>query len=284
MAKFALVDTHVHFWDPEQLHYPWLDGSELLNRPYLPADYTEAAGSLEIDKIVFVQAECLPGQAVTEAEWATSLAKSDRRIQGIVASAPLELGAGAEPTLRTLARNPLIKGIRRLLQAERDPEYCLRPDFVEGVRRLEAVGFSFDLGITRNQLPAATELARRCPDVRFMLDHIGVPNIREQQWDPWREHIRRLAELPNVYCKMSGVATAADHESWTKEDLLPAIDHVLSCFGFERTAFGSDWPVMLMATTLPRWVEALSWAVQSASDKERRALFRDTGIAFYRLS
>ena len=278
-----ITDTHVHFWDPKHLRYPWLDQSELLNRPYLPANYTDAIAGINVARIVFVQAECLAEQAMAEVEWVTSLAEDDSRIQGIVASAPLESGDAVLPVLETLARNPLLKGIRRHVAGEQDPEFMLRPDFVQGVRHLATVGFACDLGIRRGQLPAATELARRCPDVRFVLCHMGVPDIKNQQLDPWREHIRNFAALPNAYCKLSGVATAADHETWTRDDLVPAIHHMLECFGFERVAFGSDWPVMLLATTYPRWVETVQWAVRGCTESELRDLFRGTAERIYNL-
>jgi L-fuconolactonase len=249
----------------------------------LPADYTEAIAGTNVDRIVFVQAECVSEQATAEAEWVASLADDDPRIQGIVATAPLELGDAVLPTLESLAQNRLLKGIRRYAAGEQDPEFLLRADFVQGVRHLAKVDFACDLGIHRGQIPAATELARRCPDVRFVLCHLGVPDVKNQQLDPWREHIKALAELPNTYCKLSGVATAADHENWTREDLAPAIHHMFDCFGFERVAFGSDWPVMLLATTFPRWVETVRWVVRDCTVDELRSLFRATAEKIYRL-
>lgn len=283
MPTFPIVDTHVHLWDPQHLRYPWIERSELLNRPYLLKDFDEAVRPVKVERIVFVQAACLPEQSMDEVAWVSGLAKTDPRIEGIVAHAPLEQGDAVLPTLEALARNPLMRGIRRMTAGEQDPEFCLQPGFVEGVQLLERVNFTCDLGIHRGQIEVSAELARRCPNVRFMLCHIGVPDIKNSQLDPWRDHLRELAALPNVYCKVSGVATAADHAQWKPEDLEPAIDHVIECFGFERCAFGSDWPVMLLATDYPRWVEALAAAVKGCSDRERQRLFRDTAVEFYRL-
>jgi len=279
-VSFPIIDTHVHFWDSEHLDYGWLRGSELLNRPYLPGDYTEAIGPVRVEKVVFVEAGAPAKAAMPEVQWVTQLAKQDKRIQAIVASAPLERGDGVKADLETLAQNPLVKGIRPRFPGGGEPP----SPFVEGVHLLASIGFSCDVCVRWERLPAAIDLVRRCPDVRFMLDHIGVPNIREQKLDPWRAHLRDLAALPNVCCKMSGVATTADREHWQPDDLEPAIHHVIDCFGFERTAFGSDWPVMLLATTYPRWVEALAWAVRGCSEAELRRLFRETASAFYRLN
>ncbi len=278
---FPIVDTHVHFWDTGHLDYPWVKGSKLLNRPYLPRDFDTAVGPVEVERIVFVEAACAAGQEMDEVAWVSELAREDPRIQGIVANAPIEQGDAVLPVLEELAANPLVKGIRRFLPGGVQE---VPPGFVQGVQHLERVGFSFDLGGGRGLLPAATNLVRQCPNVRFMLNHIGIPDIKNQVLDPWRKEISALAKLPNVCCKMSGVATSADRENWTRADLEPALEHVIDCFGFERTAFGSDWPVMLSATTYPRWASAAAWAVRGCSPAQLQHLFRDTAIGFYRLA
>ena len=281
---FSIVDTHVHFWDTGHLRYPWLEGSGLLNRPYLPRDYEEAIGPVAVERVVFVEAACAGGQEMAEVDWVSALAKQEGRIQGIVANAPVEKGDGVLPALEALAANPLVKGIRRFLPSRDGGAQAISPGFAQGVEHLEQVGFSFDLGVGRGQIPAAAKLVRQCPKVKFMLNHIGVPDIKNQILDPWRQEIRDLAQLPNVFCKMSGAATSADLANWTPADLEPVLDHVIDCFGFERTAFGSDWPVMLSATPYPRWVGAAAWAVRGCSQAELRQLFRGTAMAFYKLT
>lgn len=280
---YPIIDTHVHFWDPDHLRYAWLDGSDLLNRPYLPEDYTEEIGEVNVGGIVFVQAECRRDQAVDEAKWVAELAQRDPRIQASVAWAPLELGEGVRPTLEALAAIGNVHGIRRLLQAEPDPAFMLTDAFVEGTRLLPEYGMTFDFGVNRFQLEACAQLAAKCPEVRFILDHIGVPDIAGEQMEPWRTHLRALAALPNVFCKMSGVATAADRENWTREDVQPYIETVIEAFGFDRLAFGSDWPVMLLATRIPQWFGVVREVVASCSDAERRKLFVDTAVDLYRL-
>jgi L-fuconolactonase len=284
VPPFPIVDTHVHFWDTAQLRYPWLENSTLLNRPYLPRDYDEAAGPVNVGKIVFVEAACADDQTQDEVDWVTALAKKEPRIQGIVANVPLEQGEAILPGLEALTANPLVKGIRRFFLTQKEAPHGLLPALAKGVQCLERFGLRFDLGLQRGQIPVAMELVRQCPNVRFMLNHIGVPDIKNNELDPWRQEIRTLAEFPNVFCKMSGAATVADHESWTPEDLKPAMEHVMECFGFERTVFGSDWPVMLLATGYPRWVAAAAWVVRGCSEAEKRRLFHDTAVDFYGLS
>ena len=283
VPSFPIVDTHVHFWDIARLRYPWLEHSALLNRPYLPRDYDEAVGPVNVEKIVVVEAACAEEQTRAEVDWVTALAKDEPRIQGIVANVPLEQGEAVLPRLEALAANPLVKGIRRFFSTQTDAPHGLLPALTQGVQCLQRFGLRFDLGLQRGQIPVTMELVRQCPNVKFMLNHIGVPDIKSNTLDPWRQEIRALAGCPNVFCKMSGAATVADHASWTPEDLKPALDHVIDCFGFERTTFGSDWPVMLMATSYPRWVETAAWVVQGCSETEKRRLFHDTAVDFYGL-
>lgn len=283
MIDFPIVDTHLHLWDPKRLRYPWIDNIPLLNKPYLLEDYKKACGPVQVEKMVFLQCECVREQFLQEVEWVTELSRQDPRIQGIVPWAPLEKGEAARPDIERLAQNRLVKGVRRIIQFEPDPEFCLRPDFVKGVRMLADYGLSFDICISHGQMVNTVRLVRQCPGVRFILDHIGKPDIKNRALDPWRAEVRTLSEMPNVWCKVSGMVTEADHQTWTREDLRPYIDHVIACFGFDRAAYGGDWPVSCQAAEYPRWVETLAWAVEGASGAERRKLFHDNAVAFYRL-
>jgi predicted TIM-barrel fold metal-dependent hydrolase len=281
---FPIVDTHLHVWDPNHLDYPWLSDNALLNRPYLLDDYNRGCGPVSVGRMVFLQCEVDFSQFMEEAEWVDGLANQDSRLQGIVPWAPLEKGDTARADLEKLAANPRVKGIRRIIQFEPDIEFCLRPDFVRGVKALADYNLSFDICIDPRHMVNAIELVHQCPDVQFIVDHIAKPRIRQQEMDPWRDHLKTFAAFPNVWCKMSGLVTEADFKTWTKEQLKPYIDHVIDCFGFDRVMYGGDWPVAYQAAEYPRWVEALLWAVQGCSADELKKLFHDNAIAFYKLA
>jgi L-fuconolactonase len=283
MPDFPITDTHVHFWNPNHLRYAWLDGNEKLNRPFLPEDYRTACAGVAVGKIVFVECGGGTEQAEAEADWVASLVTEEPRIAGIVAHAPLEQGEAVEPLVERLADKPLVRGVRRLLQGESEPGYCLRPDFLAGVRLLARHNLSFDICIRHHQLAETIELVRRCPEVRFVLDHIGKPDIRGAVWEPWRTQIYELAALPNVHCKISGLVTEADHALWTPDDLRPYVETVIDSFGWTRVFYGSDWSVSTLATTYPRWVETLEMLVAGCSSEEKQALFTENGKRFYRL-
>ena len=283
MPSFPIIDTHLHLWDLGRIRYPWLASVPKLNRNHLIEDFRRACGSVQVAKMVFVQCDCEPSQAYAEATWVSEVAKSDPRIKGIVAWAPLEKGDAAEPELATLGANPLVKGIRRIIQFESDIGFCLRPDFVRGVQSLHAHGLSFDLCINHLQLANTIKLVQQCPDVQFVLDHIGKPDIKAKLLDPWRAQLRELAKLENVWCKLSGLATEADHAKWTTADLKPYIDHVMDCFGAGRVMFGGDWPVSTQATDYPRWVATVDEALRGCSVEDLRQVYVGNAEEFYRV-
>jgi L-fuconolactonase len=282
MPEFPIVDAHVHLYDPSVIRYAWMRGKPALEGPHGLAKLDRARGAVDIQGIVWIEVGADPGQHQDEARRIAEIAGREPRIMGLVAHAPLERGAAAEPEIEPLLEHGRIKGIRRLLQDEPDAAFCLRPGFIEGVRLLARHDLSFDLCVYHPQLGNAVELARRCPEVRFVLDHIGKPGIRDGLMAPWRTHIEELAKLPNVWCKLSGLITEAQR-GWTREQLGPYIDHVIDHFGFARVMFGSDWPVSEQTHRYEEWVEVVDRALRGASEDERRQLYRDNAVAFYRL-
>lgn len=282
MPPFPIVDSHVHLWNPRHFRMRWLDGDELLDRAYLPPDFR--AHAVDVEAIIYVETAVEPAYALLEARWVDELARDEPLIAGIVAHAPLEDGEAVRVFLDALhAIGPRIKGVRRLLQDEADPEFALRPPFERAVRLLAEYGWSFDLCIRHQQLPAAVELVRRVPETSFVLDHLGKPAIAEGRLDPWREQLAALAALPNVVCKISGAVTEADHQNWSVDDLRPFVMHALDVFGPQRVLFGGDWPVALLAAPYKRWVATLDELTAGFTPAEQHALWRDNARRVYRL-
>ncbi len=283
MIDFAITDTHVHLLDQSRFKYGWASGAPKLGRDWTIHDLELAAKPYEIESMVFVEVDVDYPQHMDEAEWVQELARSDSRLKGCVASLPLEQGVVLEPDLERLSRLPVVKGIRRLIQNQSDPEFVLRPDFINAVKLLPKFGLSFDVCIYHHQFGNVIEFIRRCPEVSFILDHIGKPGIKDGLMEPWKRHIRELSQIPNVMCKLSGVTTEADHENWNREQLRPYIDHVIESFGFNRIMYGGDWPVAELAGKYTDWIGVLDWATSGCTPEEKRKLFRDNGIRAYRL-
>jgi L-fuconolactonase len=283
MIQFPIIDTHLHLCDYSGLTYPWLEDIPALQRSFSLADYDRACGAIQVEKMVFVQYECDPVQYQDEIAFVTRIARQDHRLSGIVAWAPMEKGDAVRSELEAMTQNPLVRGVRRIIQFEPDREFCLRPDFIKGVQLLSSFDLSFDICISHIHMANTVRFVRQCPDVRFVLDHIGKPDIKNHLFEPWASDIKALSKLSNVTCKISGMITEADHQNWTKEDLKPYIDHVISCFGIDRVMFGGDWPVATLAGELQEWLKGLTWAVRGCSVDELKKLFHDNAIRIYRL-
>jgi L-fuconolactonase len=284
MIDFPVVDTHVHLLDTKRFKYSWARDAPKLGRDWSIADLDERARPYRIDRIVFAEVDVDMPQYLEEAEWVQTLADRDKRLQGCVACLPLERGPAIEGEMERLAKLPVVRGIRRLIQNQPDPDYVLKPDFQAAVKLLPKYNLSFDICIYHHQLPNTLRFVQQCPEVFFVLDHIAKPGIKAGLIEPWKTHIRELAAFPNVMCKLSGVTTEADHATWTRDQLRPYIDHVIDCFGFDRIMYGGDWPVAELAGKYTDWLEVLDWATSGCTAAEKRKLFRDNGIKAYRLT
>lgn len=283
MARPPIVDTHLHLWDPKKLRYAWLDGNPVLDQAYGLDRYNAATEGLGVEAMVFLQCEVDTAQYQDEADWIAELAKVDPRIRGMVAWAPLEKGRAVAADLERLARHDILRGIRRIIQFEPDVDFCLRPDFIEGVRTLADFDLSFDICVDQRTMANALKFAAQVPDVPMILDHIGKPRIKAGEMEPWASEMRELAAMPHVVCKISGVATEADHANWTDDQLKRYVEVAIDAFGFDRVMFGGDWPVAVQAIEYRRWVELLDTILASASDVERQKFWHDNAVRFYRL-
>jgi L-fuconolactonase len=279
--RMRIVDTHLHVWDTDRFDYPWLHEVPDVDRPMtfseLATERTE--GAAHIDGFVFVQADCLPEQAIAEVDWVSSIA-ADGPVVGIVAFAPLERGDAVAAYLDELADRPLVVGVRRLLQSE-PRGFSATESFVAGVRALAARSLVFDACVTEDQLEDVTALADAVPGLAIVLDHLGKPDIAAASPESWRARISDLARRANVSCKVSGLPPQTGTEDWSLDTVRPYLDTVLDAFGPDRLLFGSDWPASSGQTTFDRWLDAvLEWSAPLSSD-ERSALFAGTGERVY---
>ncbi|MET0916571.1 MAG: amidohydrolase family protein [Jiangellaceae bacterium] len=272
-----VVDAHVHLWDPRRLRYTWLDGTELDR--LIDASTLRAASGTVTDFVV-VQADCADTQGLAEVGWLVEQSAQLPGLRGIVAFAPLERGAGVRDHLGALRAIPTVVGVRRLIQDER-PGFAVADRFLEGVAELADFELTFDVGVRSPQLDEVIELVRRTPDVQFVLDHVGKPQIGA---DPsrWRLQIAELAARRNIVCKLSGLMTEIVSGPTGVEAAEPYLAHALAEFGPDRCLFGSDWPVMTLAATYSDWLDLVLSLVPGEHD--RRAVLAGTAERVYELS
>jgi len=291
MPDFPIIDTHLHVWDQNRLRYSAFEGHPLFGHPYHVEDYARDCGDLQIETMVFL--ECYAdfwdggGQYLEEIAFVEAEALRDPRIRGIVPMAPLEWGLRAEPILRRMQeRHPTVKGIRRIVEFDRDPRaLTLSEDFIAGVNLLSRFGWHFEINVNHTQMDIVREFVLRVPDVPLILDHCGKPGIAEGAIEQFRDDVAFLAKRPNLWIKLSDLPVEANHGTWTDADLRPYIAATLDAFGIHRTIYGGDYPILLQATTMTQWVEVLdrAFADLGLSDAETRAIYRDNANAFYRL-
>jgi L-fuconolactonase len=276
----GLVDAHLHLWDPSTLDYPWLIDLPDLHRPFGVPELT--ATVTPPDAAVFVEAGGQGEHPLSEVEFVERVAAGWPALRGIVAYAPLERGAAVGPHLRALAARPLVRGVRRNIQDE-TPGFALSDDFLAGVRGLAEHGLVADVCVRDHQLEEVIGLVGAVPEVTFVLDHLGKPAIRDGRWQPWADQLARLAERPNVVCKLSGLTTEARWDSWTPDEIRPYLAHALSRFGPDRCLFGGDWPVSTLAVTYPIWLDLVRDALAPYPELDRAMVLGGTAARVYRL-
>lgn len=274
------IDSHQHFWRYSPAEYGWIDEAKsAIRRDFLPADLERQIAAAGIHGAISVQAR----QDLDETRWLLELAGRHDFLKGVVGWAPLIDPQVAE-TLNELASNLKLLGIRHVLQDEPDPDYMLRDDFNAGIRALKPLQLVYDILIYERHLPQTIQFVDRHPSQTFVLDHLAKPRVKAAEISPWRENLQELAKRPNVYCKISGLATEGDYASWTEEQLRMYINVTLEAFGPGRIMFGSDWPVCLLAIDYRDWIAILDRAISGLSEWERNRIWAGTATEAYRLT
>ncbi len=276
------IDAHQHFWHYCPQEYGWIDASmSSLQRDFLPEHLEEKLISNEIDGSVCVQAR----QSLQETRWLLELAQQHEFIQGVVGWVDL-CSDNVDEQLQEFADNPKLVGVRHVVQDEPDDLFLLREDFMRGIAQLHRYDLAYDILIFPKHLPAAIQFVEHFPNQRFVIDHIAKPFIKTGVLEPWQTHVEQLASSPNVWCKISGMVTEADWQSWTSTEFYPYLDIIFESFGHNRIMFGSDWPVCTVAASYANVVDILSSYLEerSISPAEAQTIWQTTAIKFYNLN
>ncbi|MGV2287793.1 amidohydrolase family protein [Trinickia sp. YCB016] len=274
------IDAHQHYWNPQRGDYGWLTPQlGTLYREFGPADLAPWLERTGIDRTVIVQA----AQTVAETRYLLDIARGEESVAGVVGWVPLE-DPDAPSLIAELAGEPKFKGVRPMLQDLPDDNWIANPALAPAIEALIAHDLAFDALIFARHVDALHTFAKRFPALRIVVDHGAKPPIRDgaASWQPWADGIARLAALPNVHCKLSGLATEAA-AGWTEATLAPYVSHLLAQFGPSRLMWGSDWPVLNLNGDYLLWHACANALVADLSDGERDAIFGGNASAFYRL-
>jgi L-fucono-1,5-lactonase len=271
------LDSHQHYWHYDPLKYSWIDETKaILGRDYLPSDLEPHLSALGFDGTIAVQA-C---DAISDTAFLLQLADRHESIKGVVGWVDL-CSDRVEDQLRQFAPHPKLVGVRHIVHDEPDDDFILRDDFRRGISRLREFDLTYDLLLFPRHISRAVRLVEEFPDQPFVLDHIAKPFIRDRQFSPWREDLRRLAACPNVTCKLSGLVTEARWDQWEPQDVHPYLDIVVEAFGPSRLMIGSDWPVCLLAGEYERVMDVVIDYVGRLSNEERSGILGTNAARAY---
>ncbi|MEK3882016.1 amidohydrolase family protein [Paenibacillus sp. PL2-23] len=274
------IDAHQHYWTMSRSDYGWItEELPVLYRDYLPQHLEGHLRKHHIDGTILVQA----APTIEETEYLLGLADQWESIFGVVGWLDLFHPEHREQFNRLRQHQKLV-GFRIMLQDMPDASAVLEPAFIEALRGYAELDIPVDLLVTADQLGVLCELLDVVPGLRGVIDHIAKPPIGQQAFEPWRSDLERAAGHSNIYCKLSGMVTEADHDTWTPEQLRPYIEHVVRIFGPDRLMFGTDWPVCLLAAGYDEVVEVLEAALPAEwGEQERAKLYGENARTFYKL-
>jgi L-fuconolactonase len=275
----GLIDSHHHVWQYNEKAYGWMDESMTgLKKDYLPADLEKEMKKAGVEGTVVVQAR----QILEETEWLLSLADNYDFIKGVVGWVDLRSGELPEQ-LAKYAEHPKFVGVRHVLHDEPELDFMLKDKFLRGIEMLADYDLAYDLLLFPEHLPNANKLVKLFPSQRFVIDHLAKPKIAGGIIEPWRNDIACLGTQPNVYCKISGMVTEADHKQWEEADFRIYMDAVCDSFGSDRLMLGSDWPVCRLAAEYEQVFDIPRNYFKEWDATEQEKIFRLNCIEFYKL-
>ena len=274
-----VIDSHQHFWKYEPVKHNWIDDDmSVIRRDFSPFDLSKVYKESSIDGCVAVQAD----QTLEETDFLIDLASNNSFIKGIVGWVDLR-AENIENVLEKYSTDKIVKGFRHVVQGEADHNFLLRPNFSRGISLLEKHNFTYDILVFPHQLGSVLEFVKKFPHQTFVIDHIAKPYIKDGYFEGWATMVTAIGKHENVSCKMSGMVTEADFNTWTPEQIHPYMNVALEAFESSRILFGSDWPVCLVAGNYSKIKKLTTDFISQLSQIEQNSIMGTNAIEFYNL-
>lgn len=276
-----MIDTHLHTIDLTALPYPWLDNFAPLRKDFSVATYEAEARRCGITDALHMEVDVHADAIEAETDYVGKLAqRPGALVRGAISACRPESDAFA-PFLERALASGVVRGFRRVLHTQPN-DLSEGAIFRSNINRLASSGAPFDICMTPTQLPKAIGLVDACPNVTFVVDHCGIPAIKDGMTESWRNDIAELAKRPHVNLKISGIVAYAS-ENWRLDDLRPFVEHCIGSFGWDRVVWGSDWPVCTLNGSLSTWVAATHALIADAGVEEREQFLSRNAIRLWRL-
>ncbi|MHA8049863.1 amidohydrolase family protein [Aquirufa sp. ROCK-SH2] len=274
-----MIDSHQHFWNYQPERDTWITPKMIkIRKDFYPNESSVIFQKQGIDAFVAVQAD----SSEEETLFLLALAEQNDFIQGVVGWVDLQAD-NIEERLEYFSQFEALRGFRHVIQGEKDPLFFERTAFLKGIQQLEAFDFTYDILIYPHQLTASVAFAQKFPNQKMVLDHLAKPPFVSGDLSDWKKNIHGYKELEHVSAKISGLITEANWKTWTSDEIKVSIDTALDVFGPKRLMFGSDYPVVLVAGALEKWLETFETCIESLSPTEKILIKEQNCRQFYQI-
>ena len=272
------IDSHQHFWKFDPVRDSWIDETmSNIQRDFLPEDLLPILNENQFSGCVAVQAS----QSEEETHFLLELASKNDFIKAVVGWVDLR-DENISDRLQHFTAHKKLKGFRHVVQGEAD-DFMYGEAFRRGIKALTAFDYTYDILIFERQLSAAVSLVSDFPDQKFVVDHIAKPDIKSGSINSWKKGIEEIAKYDNVWCKISGMVTEADWKNWKAEDLKPYLDVIFENFSIDKILYGSDWPVLNVASDYHEVVKTLEDYISKFSFEDQNKIWFENANSFYNL-
>jgi L-fuconolactonase len=273
------IDSHQHFWKYNPDKHNWINAQmRAIKHDFMPKDLLNILQSNQFEGTVAVESS----STEEESDFLIMQANEHSFIKGIVGWVDLQ-HENIQDRLGYYSSFGKLKGFRHSIQTEANPDFLMKPSFLNGIAALAKHQFTFDILIQEHQLGLANLFVRQFPKQKFVIDHLAKPKIVANDIRNWAVSIKEIASNENVYCKISGFVTENDWNLWVEADFRPYFDVIFEAFGTKRLLFGSDWPICMLAASYSQCIEILDNYMACLSKNEQNLIWGENAINFYNL-